>query len=135
MIEWLRWVLILGLVAGAYLEGKRQGVTEKTVDTLTQDVKERDEVIADLREQADSGKAQDEQERVELAALNESIEQLAARSGSIGAQLRSALNASSLALCVHPDDVRSVRNAGYEQARSAAATANQARSALRDNPL
>lgn len=135
MIEWLRWVLILALVAGAYLEGKRQGGLEQTVDTLTQDVKERDEVNADLREQVDSGKAQDEQERVELAALNESIEQLAARSGSIGAQLRSALNASSLALCVHPDDVRSVRNDGYEQARSAAATANQARSALRDNPL
>lgn len=133
---------LVGIVGGLALlawlihqDGYKSGRADLLIEVQDQGIKERDAANADLREQLDAGKAQDAQERVEVAALNESIQQLAARSGSIGAQLRSALNASNLAVCLHPDDVRSVRNDGYEQARSAAASANQARSALRDNPL
>jgi len=139
VIEWIRWALLLaGLACAAWLihqDGYKSGRNDLLIEVQAQAIADRERANADLVEQLESGKAQDAQERVEVAALNESIQQLAARSGSIGAQLRSALNASNLAVCLHPDDVRSVRNDGYEQARSAAASANQARSALRDNPL
>lgn len=138
-MEWIRWGLLLaGLAAAAWWiheDGRKSGRNDLLIEVQAKAIADRDSANADLVEQLESGKAQDAQERVEVAALNESIQQLAAKSGSIGAQLRSALNASNLAVCLHPDDVRSVRNDGYEQARSAATSANQARSALRDNPL
>lgn len=127
MIEWIRWIVVIGLIVGAYIEGKRQGSQDQVVQYQAQAIAERDQVNAELREQVDSGKAQAEQERVDLAALNESIEQLAARSGSIGAQLRSALNASNLATCVLPADVQRVRSDAYRQAADSVARANQAR--------
>lgn len=139
MIDFLKLVGIVGGLAFLawfiHQDGYKSGRNDLLIEVQAQAIADRESANADLVEQLESGKAQDAQERVEVAALNESIQQLAARSGSIGAQLRSALNASNLAVCLHPDDVRSVRNDGYEQARSAAASANQARSALRDNPL
>lgn len=127
MIEWVRWVLILALVAGAYFEGKRQGGLEKTVDTLTQDVKERDDVNAELQTELAAGKERDERKAADLVAMQESIEQLTARSGTIGAQMQRALNASSMGTCLLTPDVQRVRADAYEQARAAATAANQAR--------
>lgn len=126
MIEWIRWVLILALVAGAYLEGKRQGVTEKTVEVQAQAITDRDAINAELETELAAGKERDERKAADLVALQESIEQLTARSGSIGAQMRSALNASSMGTCLLTTDVQRVRADAYEQARAAAAAANQA---------
>lgn len=127
MIEWLRWVLILALVAGAYLEGKRQGVTEKTVEVQAQAITDRDAINAELETELAAGKERDERKAADLVAMQESIEQLTARSGSIGAQMRSALNASSMGTCLLTPDVQRVRADAYEQARAAATAANQAR--------
>lgn len=127
MIEWLRWVLILALVAGAYLEGKRQGVTEKTVEVQAQAITDRDAINSELETELAAGKERDERKAADLVAMQESIEQLTARSGSIGAQMRSALNASSMGTCLLTPDVQRVRADAYEQARAAATAANQAR--------
>lgn len=125
MIEWIRWVLILALVAGAYLEGKRQGVTEKTVEVQAQAITDRDAINAELETELAAGKERDERKAADLVAMQESIEQLTARSGSIGAQMRSALNASSMGTCLLTTDVQRVRADAYEQARAAATAANQ----------
>ena len=126
MIEWIRWIVVIGLIVGAYVEGKRQGAQDQVVQYQAQAIAERDGVIAATRAEVDAGKERAAQERVDLAAMQESIEQLTARSGSIGAQLRSALNASNLATCLLNPDVQRVRTDAYEQARSAATAANQA---------
>jgi hypothetical protein len=126
-MEWLRWIITVAALAGALYLGRDYGRTEMLAEMRGQAIAERDAANADLVEQLESGKAQAEQERVDLAALQTSIEQISARTGSIGSQLRTALNASNLATCVLPVDVQRVRADAYEQARAAATAANQAR--------
>ena len=126
-MEWLRWIITIAALAGTAYVSRDYGRTEMLAEMREQAIAERDAVNAELREQLDAGKAQAEQERVDLAALQTSIEQISARTGSIGSQLRTALNASNLATCVLPVDVQRVRADAYEQARAAATAANQAR--------
>lgn len=126
-MEWLRWIITVAAIAGAAYVGRDYGRTEMLAEARAQALEERDRVNADLVQQLEAGKAQAEQERVDLAALQSSIEQISARTGSIGSQLRNALNASNLSTCVLPVDVQRVRADAYEQARAAATAANQAR--------
>jgi len=126
-MEWLRWIITIAALAFTGYVARDYGRTEMLAEMREQAIAERDAANAELREQLDAGKAQAEQERVDLAALQTSIEQISARTGSIGSQLRSALNASNLATCVLPVDVQRVRADAYEQARAAATSANQAR--------
>lgn len=126
-MEWLRWIITIAVIAGAGYLGRDYGRTQMLAEMRAQAITERDQANADLRDQLDAGKAQAEQERVDLATLQTSIEQISARTGSIGSQLRTALNASNLSTCVLPVDVQRVRADAYEQARSAATAANQAR--------
>jgi hypothetical protein len=126
-MEWLRWIITIAALAGTAYVARDYGRTEMLAQMREQAIAERDAVNDELREQLDAGKAQAEQERVDLVALQTSIEQISARTGSIGSQLRTALNASNLSTCVLPVDVQRVRADAYEQARAAAASANQAR--------
>lgn len=126
-MEWLRWIITVAALAGALYLGRDYGRTEMLAEARAQALEERDRVNADLVQQLEAGKAQAESERADLVALQQSIEQINARTGNIGSQLRSALNASNLATCVLPVDVQRVRADAYEQARAAATAANKAR--------
>jgi hypothetical protein len=126
-MEWLRWIITVAAIAIAGHMGRDYGRTEMLAEARAQALDERDRVNADLVEQLEAGKERAEQERVDLATLQQSIQQIEARTSGIGSQLRNALNASNLATCVLPVDVQRVRADAYEQARSAATSANQAR--------
>lgn len=126
-MEWLRWIITIAVIAGAGYLGRDYGRTEMLAEARKQALDERDQANAELREQVESGKAKAEQERADLVAMQASIEAMTQRSGSIGAQLRSALSASNLSTCVLPADVQRLRTDAYEQAATAVTRANQAR--------
>jgi len=126
-MEWLRWIITVLAIAGAVYVGRDYGRTEMLAEARKQAIDERDQANAELRDQVEAGKAKAEQERADLVAMQASIEALTQRSGSIGAQLRSALSASNLSTCVLPADVQRLRADAYDQAATAVTRANQAR--------
>ena len=127
MIEWIRWIVVIGLIVGGYIEGKRQGAQDQLVQYQAQAIAERDQANADLRDQVAAGKENAAQAVVDLATVQASIKTIEQRTSGIGAQLRGALSASSLGTCVLPDDVQRLRADAYQQAGDAVTSANQAR--------
>lgn len=119
MLSFVVWLI--------HQDGKQSGRNEMLIQAQAQSIKERDEANADLREQLDAGKESAAQAVVDMATVQASIKTIEQRTGSIGAQLRGALSASSLGTCVLPDDVRRLRADAYQQAGDAVTSANQAR--------
>ena len=126
-MEWMRWIITVAVIVIAALAGRNYGRTQMLAEMQAQAIKERDEANAELRDQVDSGKERASEAVADLVAVQASIKTIEQRTGSIGAQLKGALSASNLATCVLPADVQQLRADAYQQARDAAAAANQAR--------
>lgn len=127
VIEWFRWIVILGLIVGAYVEGKRQGRQDEVVSTQAQAIEQRDAAIKQRDAEIAAGNERAGQQLVDLAALQTTIQSIERRTGSIGFQLKAALNESALATCVLPADVQRLRADAHQQAADAVTRANAAR--------
>jgi len=124
-MEWLRWIITVAAIAVAGHIGRDYGRTQMLAEMQKQAIAERDATNAELETELAAGKESAERKAADLVAMQASIEQMIARSGSIGAQMRSALNASSMGTCLLTADVQRLRSDAYEQARAAATAANQ----------
>lgn len=127
VIEWIRWIVVIGLIVGAYVEGKRQGAQDQVVQHQADAIEQRDAAIRQRDAEIAAGNERAGQQLVDLAALQTTIQSIERRTGSIGFQLKAALNESALATCVLPADVQRLRTDAHQQAADAVARANAAR--------
>lgn len=126
-MEYLRWILTVALLAWTYQTADRAGENRAIAKYQTASNAELITVNADLIKQAQDAKVQAQQQVDALLALQASMETVVKRTGVLSAQMRSAIDASDLGGCELSIDVQRLRGDGYEQARGAAASANQAR--------
>lgn len=127
MIEWLRWIVVIGLIVGGYFQGKNDGRTEEQLAHATASVQQLSGVIEDQKQEIASGKDRAEQERADLVAMQASLQAIERRTSGFGTAIRSALNDSNLGTCLLPEPVRSVRADAYREAAAAVDAANRAR--------
>lgn len=128
-VEWLRWVITVAVIGAAYWQGQTTGEATERDRWQQQAIAERDRAIAERDARIATGNEARAAELADLSAMQANLDRIARSTGSIGNQLRSALDASSMGTCLLTDDVRRLRAESYEEARRATAAANAARSA------
>lgn len=127
MIEWLRWIVILGLIVGAYVEGKRQGAQDQVVEHQAQAIKQRDGVIEDLNAQVEAKDGNVEKAQADMVKVQDDLAAIRRASSSVGTQLRSALDASQMGTCLLDPPVRGMRADSAKATDAAVGAANRAR--------
>ena len=125
-MEWLRWLITIAVVVLAYREGVNSGQNSAQTTFQTGVLASKDATIAELQKQIKERDTKEAEAQVAEADLVAAVTKMEQRFGGIGAQLRSALNASNLAVCLYPDDVRRVRNDARAESRAAAERVNAA---------
>lgn len=125
-MEWLRWLITIVVVVLAYREGVNSGQNAAQTTFQVGTLASKDGTINELQKQLKDREKKDAEAQVAEADLVAAITKMEQRFGGIGAQMRSALNASNLAVCVYPDDVRRVRNDARAESRAAAERVNAA---------
>lgn len=126
-MEWVRWIATVIALAATAHYAKDYGRKEALSEFQTAAIQQRDEAIAQRDDEIAAGKEAAGQQLVDLAALQTTIQSIERRTGSIGFQLKAALNESALTTCVLPADVQRLRTDAHEQAAAAVIRANAAR--------
>lgn len=127
MIEWLRWIVVIGLIVGAYFQGKSDGQGKEQLAQAQASVKQLTGVVESQKQEIAAGKERAEQERADLVAMQTALTTIERRTSGIGGALQRALNESQMGTCVLDDAVRRVRADAYQAAADATAAANRAR--------
>jgi len=136
MLEAIKLLAVLGAICGAlwftYDLGDSNGYQRKdneslssTNKVLADELAKKEQEIADLLES-------DRQEKVDMIALQEAVTRIDRKAGSFQSQMRSAIDASGLAGCLYPADVRVVRGESVQEVRAAAESANASRDRARN---
>jgi len=73
VIEWLRWIVVISLIVGAYVEGKRQGAQDQVVQHQADAIEQRDAAIRQRDAAIAAGNERAGQQLVDLAALQTTI--------------------------------------------------------------
>lgn len=126
-MEWFRWLVSIAALAATAFYSRDYGRNEVLAEVRLQAIEQRDDAIKQRDEEIAAGKEHAGQQLVDLAALQTTIQSIERRTGSIGFQLKAALNESALATCVLPADVQRLRTDAHDQAAAAVARANAAR--------
>lgn len=128
MIRWfLGTIGVLLIFGGVFGSGIYVGELRAANRSQAEAIAERDEANKGLQEQLVAQEQSERQAQADLVAVQRSIDAIEKRTSGIGGQLRSALSASNLAVCLLPADVQRLRADAYEQARDSATRANQTR--------
>jgi len=123
----LATIALISSLAGVFYGGVRYGDLRTQAAYQQQAIDQRDQVNADLRQQLAAEDADDGQATANFLQIQTDLEAIRRSSGSVGAQLRSALDASNLATCVLDPDVQRLRAESYQAASAAVDAANRAR--------
>lgn len=126
-MEWFRWIVTIAALVVTAHYARDYGRTEVLAEARLQAIEQRDEAIKQRDAELAAGKEHAGQQLVDMAALQTTIQSIERRTGSIGFQLKAALNESALATCVLPADVQRLRTDAHDQAAAAIARANAAR--------
>lgn len=127
-MEFIRWILTLAALAAVGYFADDRGYNRAMVEFQNITIKDKDNQINVRDKQIEMAKEDREQESASLATLQEAVVSLDKKYGSIGYQLRSALDANNLSGCPPLSaDVKRVRTDGAEAARATVAAANEAR--------
>ncbi len=126
-MEWFRWLVSIAALAATAFYSRDYGRNEVLAEVRLQAIEQRDDAIKQRDAEIAAGKESAGQQLVDLAALQTTIQSIERRTGSIGFQLKAALNESALATCVLPADVQRLRTDAHDQAAAAVARANAAR--------
>ncbi len=115
---------ILAGIGGIFYVGSEYGRNQCRIEHNEQIIEQQAGIIAKQSEQIEAEKTAVEQKQADMLAIQQSMDAIARRSASVGSQLREALNATNLATCVLPDDVKRLRADSYSESRAAAAKAD-----------
>lgn len=120
-------VVLLGMLSGVFGAGMHYGQLQTESAYQLRAIEERDRANADLLKQLADKDAERVREAADLVQMQTDLEAIRRSAGSVGSQLRSALDASNLATCVLDPDVQRLRAESYKAAGAAVDAANQAR--------
>lgn len=126
-MEWFRWIVTIAALALTAYYARDYGRNEVLAEVRLQAIEQRDAAIRQRDAEIAAGNERAGQQLVDLAALQTTIQSIERRTGSIGFQLKAALNESALATCVLPADVQRLRADAHQQAADAVTRANAAR--------
>lgn len=129
-------VVFLGsLFGGAYFiydMGYKNGVQASALESSASTIKQLQSVVDDKDSEIARIKVERDKEQVDFSKFQETLDVIARRSGSFGAQINAALSNSGLAGCLYPDDVRRLRLQQSSETRQSVERANAAARRIQD---
>lgn len=138
MMEVIKLIAVIAVIGGglwfSYSLGDKNGYMRKENEALKTDNTDLAGALEKKEQEVVAVRAEGKQEQLDLVAMHELLVQIDKKAGSIGYQMKSALNASSLSLCLYPDDVQRLRAEKSRSTRALIESANDsARSAREAN--
>lgn len=138
MMEVIKLIAVIAVIGGglwfSYSLGDKNGYMRKENEALKTDNTDLAGALEKKEQEVVAVRAEGKQEQLDLVAMHELLVQIDKKAGSIGYQMKSALNASNLSLCLYPDDVQRLRAEKSRSTRALIESANDsARSAREAN--
>lgn len=137
-MEVLKLIAVIAVIGGglwfSYSLGDKNGYLRKENEALKADNTDLSGALEKKDQEVAAVRAEGKQEQIDLVAMHDLLVQIDKKSGSIGYQMKSALNASNLSLCLYPDDVQRLRAEKSRSTRALIESVNDsARSAREAN--
>lgn len=138
MMEVIKLIAVIAVIGGglwfSYSLGDKNGYMRKENEALKTDNTDLAGALEKKEQEVVAVRAEGKQEQLDLVAMHDLLVQIDKKAGSIGYQMKSALNASNLSLCLYPDDVQRLRAEKSRSTRALIESANDsARSAREAN--
>lgn len=138
MMEVIKLIAVIAVIGGglwfSYSLGDKNGYMRKENEALKTDNTDLAGALEKKEQEVVAVRTEGKQEQLDLVAMHELLVQIDKKAGSIGYQMKSALNASNLSLCLYPDDVQRLRAEKSRSTRALIESANDsARSAREAN--
>lgn len=128
-------IALVGVLAGIFWGGVNYGELRCGAAHSAQALTERDKVIGDLNQQIEARDEDVSEAQANMAQVQQDLAAIRRTAGSVGTQLRSALDASQMGTCLLDEPVRRVRRDDYEATAAAISAANRARSEAAGDPV
>lgn len=136
MMEVLKLLAVIGVIGGglwfSYNLGDSNGYQRKENEALKEDNSDLSSALSKKDEEVAAVRAEGKQEQLDLLAMHDLLVQIDKKAGSVGYQMRSALSASNLSLCLYPDDVQRLRAEKARNTRSLIQSANDSADRARE---
>lgn len=128
MMEVLKLIAVIAVIGGglwfSYNLGDQNGYMRKENEALKLDNNDLESALVKKEQEVVAVREEDKQEQVDLLALHDLLVKIDKNASSIGYQMKSALNASNLSLCLYPDDVQRLRAEKSRATRALIESAN-----------
>jgi peptidoglycan hydrolase CwlO-like protein len=118
---------LLGMCSGVFYAGVTYGDIRTTAVYADKALKNATAVIGDLQQQIEAKDGSVEKAQADMVKMQDDLDAIRRSAGSVGSQLRTALNATSMGTCLLDDPVRGVRADNSQATAAAARDANRAR--------
>ena len=128
MMEVLKLIAVIAVIGGglwfSYSLGDKNGYMRKENEALKTDNTDLESALTKKEQEVAAVREEGKQEQLDLLAMHDLLVQIDKKAGSVGYQMKSALNASNLSLCLYPDNVQRLRAEKARDTRALIQSAN-----------